>query len=206
MRSSSGMRFPLLLFALPLTKSFLLPSSLGRASDSFAATQLPCAHINLAPQLTTSNCILHAKNSGNHDGKESIEPGPLTVDILAIVVASQLIGLVDVLNDASFWENGGFSQPLPAVPATLDDFVQRTSSGCVCWILSTLLVSHDNWIEIPRLAKIIVAFVLLQFGLAFAVSKVMALSVDPLLLARDCYFVTIMITGFRYFYGKVSGV
>ena len=204
MRLSSGMQSLLLLFALPSTQPFLLPSSLGGANVPCTASHCGRARLNQAPLPTIS--ILHGKNSDNHDSEESIDPGLLTVDILAILVASQLIGLVDVLNDASFWENGGFAQPLPAVPATLGDFVQRTSSACVCWILSTVWGSNDDWIAMPRLTKVVVGFVLLQFGLALTVSQVMALSVDPLFLLRDCYFVTIMITGFRYFYGKVRGL
>lgn len=192
-----------LLLVVPLTQAFMLPSSPSRASQSFTTTQLPGAH---AYPALIHKAPLYARNSGDHDGKDSFDANLLTLDILAVVVASQLVGLVDVLNDASFWEKGGWAQPLPAVPATLGSFVQRVSSGSVCWIISSLWGSNDTWIAIPRLPKVVIGFVLLQFGLAFCVSHITALCVEPLYVARDCYFVTIVIVGFRYFYRWFNGV
>ena len=157
-----------LLLVLPFTQAFLPPSSLSRASPSFTTTQFSRDCVYPVPFTKA----LKARNSGDHDGKDSFDPSLLTVDILAVVVASQLIGLVDVLNYASFWDNGGFAQPLPAVPATLGSFVQRTSSGCVCWIVSNIWGSNDTWIAMPTSAKVVVGFVLLQFALAFAVSLI----------------------------------
>ena len=61
-------------------------------------------------------------------------------DFLAVILASQLIGLLDVVNNPEFTQNGGWLQPIPAVPSTLDDLVQRISSFAIMWAISSASV------------------------------------------------------------------
>jgi hypothetical protein len=69
-----------------------------------------------------------------------MDPGLWTSDFLAILLASQLIGLLDVVNSAEFIQNGGWFQPIPAVPSTLDDLVRRISSFAVLWAIASASV------------------------------------------------------------------
>jgi hypothetical protein len=167
------------------SKSFFLPSSLSKASESLVPNHARRHHV-----LPT--CLQAGKNNDD----DSFDANLLKGDIVAILVASQLIGLLDSLNDDLFWEHGGFAQPLPIVPHTLGTFVQRTSLGCVCWIIPSFVLS--NQATIPSSAKTIVVFVALQLGLTFAINN--GSSFELFVVLRDCYFVTIVVVGWRYFY------
>lgn len=87
---------------------------------------------------------LMSKRNNNDDEKSEIElvmdPGLWTTDFLALILASQLIGLLDVINSPEFTENGGWFQPIPAVPSTLDDLVQRISSFGISWAIASASV------------------------------------------------------------------
>ena len=139
------------------------------------------------------------------------DPLLLSVDVLAILLSCQLMGFVDVLNDPSFWKQGGFFQPIPAVPSTLGLFVQRASSMAVCWVSAGLV-----WLGFSREAyksdealvsstiKIYLTFVLLRFGLA-AIPAALgspdpAWSFDFVELGKQCYYPLLITVGFRYFY------
>jgi hypothetical protein len=71
------------------------------------------------------------------------QPGLLITDTLAIAIASQLMGLLDVLNDPIFWSKGGWFQPLPVIPSTLGILVERFATLTVTWIGVALLVSSS---------------------------------------------------------------
>ena len=182
-------------FLFRFSEGFLLPSSISRLST---VANSPAQRSVVYPVATS--CVLYGSKSNNNGDNGSFDANLLTGDIIAVVVACQLIGLIDVLNDATFWEKGGFAQSIPAVPSTLGTFVQRVSSGCVCWILSSFIGS--NAATIPSTAKVVFLFGLLQLGLAFAVSQTASVGFDPLLVARDCYFAAIVASGWRYFYAK----
>jgi hypothetical protein len=62
-----------------------------------------------------------------------IDPGLWISDFMALILASQLIGLLGVTNDPEFIQNGGWFQPIPAIPSTLDDLVQRISTFAILW-------------------------------------------------------------------------
>ncbi|MGK3739892.1 MAG: hypothetical protein ACI8RD_003861 [Bacillariaceae sp.] len=62
-----------------------------------------------------------------------IDPGLWITDFMALILASQLIGLLGVINNPEFIQNGGWFQPIPAIPSTLDDLVQRISTFAILW-------------------------------------------------------------------------
>ena len=76
----------------------------------------------------------------NNDNRILMDPGLWISDFFALIIASQLIGLLDVVNNPEFIENGGWFQPIPAVPSTLDDLIQRISSFGILWALSSASV------------------------------------------------------------------
>jgi hypothetical protein len=71
------------------------------------------------------------------------QPGLLIADTVAIAIASQLVGLLDVLNDPIFWSMGGWLQPVPVIPSTLGILVERFATLTVTWIGVALLLSSS---------------------------------------------------------------
>jgi hypothetical protein len=69
----------------------------------------------------------------------SLDPGLGVADLFAIILASQLIGLLDIVNNPEFIKQGGWMQPIPTVPSTLGTLLQRISSLAVSWIFSVFL-------------------------------------------------------------------
>ena len=67
------------------------------------------------------------------------QTGLVTADIFAIAIASQLMGLLDVLNDPTFYQNGGWFQSIPTVPTTFGTLIQRFSLLTITWIVCAIL-------------------------------------------------------------------
>lgn len=179
----------LLCLASCCSQAFVLPSPLSKCSSGTPAFHKP---------LPAHKTALYAHNNTD----VALDGGLLTGDLVAIVVACQLIGLIDVLTDDSFWANGGFAQPVPTMPTTLGMFVQRTSTGCICWILASLTGSNQS--SVSNVSKIAGAFALVQLGLAFGVSQAgISSNFDPFLVARDCYYAVILVAGWRYFASRI---
>jgi hypothetical protein len=77
-----------------------------------------------------------------------IDPILVYTDIFAILIACQLMGLLDVLNDSTFWMNGGWFQPIIIVStesSTLPIFLQRVASNTVCYVLITFIFVQENY-------------------------------------------------------------
>lgn len=185
----------LLCLASCCSQAFVLPSvPISPLSKCSSGTRV--LH-KFVPARETS---LFAHNSTSTD--DALDGGLLTGDLVAILVACQLIGLIDVLNDDSFWAKGGFAQPVPTMPTTLGTFVQRTSTGSICWIMASL--TGSNKASISSTSRIAGVFALLQLGLAFGISQTTsATNFDPYLVARDCYFIVILVAGWRYVSKKI---
>ena len=155
-----------------------------------------------------------------------LDPGLWASDFLALILASQLIGLLNILNSPEFVANGGWFQPIPAVPSTLDELVQRISSFGIAWAIAsasvvlfakmrtTAMTSEES--ETAIILKIniptVIVFGLLVFlgnGVAFGFQGADGLintdgnQVIPWLDAlRDCYYVGLSTSGLRFLYGR----
>lgn len=139
------------------------------------------------------------------------EPRILQGDIVTILMTAQLLGLVDVLSDATFWSNGGFMQPIPAIPSTLSTLVQRDSIMSIAWVLSGL---KNGGYVLSAVADDITAFksaltiwtdycsLLVLFGLGMGL--VTHTAVDGWDLLRQCWFTIVMLSGFRFLYGRYN--
>lgn len=70
----------------------------------------------------------------------------LVSDLLALAVAMQLLGLTNVLNDPTFWNQGGWLQPITpsGIAHTLPVVVQRFCLVGIAWF-SSALVSGQGW-------------------------------------------------------------
>ena len=75
----------------------------------------------------------------------SLDIGRISWDILALLVAFELEGLVDALNAPEFLANGGWLQaPPPMADSTLPTLVQRLSVNGVLWILMACVTGAVN--------------------------------------------------------------
>ena len=143
--------------------------------------------------------------------QERIEDSGLLVgDIFAIAISSQLIGLLDVLNDPEFVRSGGWLQPIPTVPSTLNVLVERISTLSLTWLLvalarkdsySSVSISTDN-AAIKKALRIVLDFTLLRFIFAFALAYVTHTDLDFGSIIRECYFTALFVPGFRFLYGR----
>jgi hypothetical protein len=79
-------------------------------------------------------------NNNNDNNNGSINYTILAADLVGIVLACQLLGLVDVLTDRSFWAQGGWFQPIPAIPASLSVLVGRISENALAVAACSLVV------------------------------------------------------------------
>jgi hypothetical protein len=143
-------------------------------------------------------------------------------DGFAIVLASQLIGLLDIVNSPDFVSQGGWFQPLPTVPTTLGVLVQRVASLGVSWIVAGTLVdqflgrkdNNSNKI-VPDASgiknsdwQVLIVFCSLRFlqgifqsSMNNDMSFLLGESNDYVLTGlRDCYFVGLFTLALRYLY------
>lgn len=186
--------------------------------------QLPfstSAFVNFSPRSvisTTSRTPLSRGTLLLANNATNIVPEPdsliqdsflLVGDIVSIALASQLLGLVDVLNDASFWERGGWFQPISPTESTstLPTLVQRDSMLTICWLLSALGCdsykfddSDNNDTILSTTVRIAVGFCALRLALGFAMSLASHDDFDAWESIRQCYFTIILVGSFRFLY------
>jgi hypothetical protein len=142
------------------------------------------------------------------------EPGLLIADLFAIAIASELMGLLDVVNDPIFYLKGGWTQPLPVVPSTLDVLVGRFSLLSVIWILVGIFrkdafvaesVETDK-MAIQKTLRIWLDFCLLRFAVAVAIGYANNhggdIQIEIVAALRQCYFVGLAIPAIRLLYGQ----
>jgi hypothetical protein len=131
----------------------------------------------------------------------------LAVDVVSIALASQLLGLADVLNDPTFWQQGGWFQPISPADSTstLPTLVQRDSILTICWVLSALGwkgYSDSDEAELDTSVRIGVSFIVLRLALGFALPLVGLADFDVWDSIRQCYFAIILVGSFRFIYSQ----
>ena len=159
-----------------------------------------------------------------NDKSPNNDPELLLADFFAIFLACQLMGLLDVVNDPSFEQAGGWLQPITAMPATLGILVQRVATLGILWIVSTTVTASSiSSISVGDGDKTDVAFLtarewqplavfaILRIGLEFASTTLLLSSSSSLevLLGstdwivtslRDAYFAALFIVSLRFLY------
>ena len=151
------------------------------------------------------------------DVRDSVDFRILFADLIAIAVACELMGLLDVLGDPAFWKNGGWLQSIPAAPSTLPVLVQRLSINSVLFVTASLGLNGYNNNNHQTSTKSSVLTTALQTSGVFAVVRIavgVALSAtmlsenstasfswDDVLVVevlRECYVVALATTAGRY--------
>ena len=139
------------------------------------------------------------------------DQGLLACDLFAILIASQLLGLLDVINDPEFSRNGGWLQPIPAMPSTLNALIEKTALLSLIWFpLSTIRIpsfttnpenaSDSNGLD--EALKTVTLFCVFRLGAAAAISSISSVDFDGFDVLRDCYLVGLATVSFRFLYSQ----
>jgi hypothetical protein len=143
------------------------------------------------------------------------DPSLIVVDLFAIAIACQLLGLLDAVNDPVWIAKGGWAQPLEA-PKTLGVLVQRFSTISVSWISVGLLLngyqtspSSSSPAEsqvsfFQHLFRIWACFVVVMLAVDVGFSEILFQRGEFHLtqIARQSYFVGLTIPAFRFLDGQ----
>lgn len=194
-----------------LTWMALLPGATPFATNPMNTPR--CMQWTASRRFERLPSCLHASNNNNNatsawDDKLNIdEPILVGVDVLAIFLSCQLMGLLDVLNDPSFWSNGGLLQPIPMIPATLDTLVQRTSAMSVSWIAAGILTGgYERKAVVGSFVatsgRLVAVYTVVRVVLALAAAS--GEGIDMFDLIRQCYYPLLLNSAFRYIYSKSS--
>ena len=201
---------------------FAINPAVSRFRDSsLSIHELSCNipnYFSAAMYIHTSN-PLHAKNEdADEESKNtnvdsdvpSMNPRLLLTDLLAVAIACQLMGLIDVLNDPVFWTNGGWLQPI-LVPESLPTLVQRFSINscvliCVAVVFPTSLSNSFRTTLLQSLSMF--SIVRIGLGLILLASHADTTGPDALNVIvesiRECYFVSVATTTGRFALNKLQ--
>jgi hypothetical protein len=156
-------------------------------------------------------------NSNRYDNDSNLYSSLLLPDAFAIILACQLMGLLDIVNDPQFTQAGGWFQPIPAMPSTLRVLMQRVALLSILWMVSTSIASsatsktvkeEDSLLTVNEWQPLAV------FGFLRVLERVISTawlsspnrlleSTDWLAISlRDVYFVALFILTLRFLYKK----
>lgn len=168
----------------------------------------------ILPTQKYHSTILQTKNRNNNNEDENDEDELkyflnnrlLRLDVLSIFISAQLLGLSDVLIDPSFWSNGGFFQPIPAVPSTLPTLVGRVCILSLSWILSCLKKRDNESLfqqnDIPSTLWTLADFSFFLVTLTFLMSSLQPPSIMD--IVRQIWFTTLVVGTFRYLFSRLN--
>jgi hypothetical protein len=167
------------------------------------------------------------REKGKHDDDDDndeqtttimlVDLGLLATDFIAIILASQLIGLLDIINDPEFIRDGGWLQPIPTVPSTLGNLVRRSVTLCVLWIIATVtrnglsqttesicetttqssFWTKQEWMLLAIFCVLRVA--VLGVGTSFEKSELYDLIMESF---RECYILGLFTFALRFLYNQ----
>jgi hypothetical protein len=126
-------------------------------------------------------------------------------DLFGIAVGAQLLGLQDVLSEASFWKDGGWFQPvtLGFGSSVLSELTQRFSVMSAVflgasWILGPPKVFPDNISILNFAIKIATTYGMIRFLLEFVSAIVLNEEVSLSQTLRETYMIGLATATTRY--------
>lgn len=132
----------------------------------------------------------------------------LVGDLLSIAIGTQLLGLVDVLNDLGFWANGGWLQPITIVSSTntLSLLMKRFCIVSFSWIICALagrgfseecVESQDMAVEttLKLLPLLLIALIVIEVTAAYSTGA----HIDAAEIGCLFYFAALALMAGRYF-------
>ena len=198
-----------MLFLLQMASAFVTPPmSVSRLVSYYFDTSHRHVPSIVAPKRQIT---LFLANNSTESLSESnsllIQDSRLLVgDVVSIALASQLLGLVDVLNDPSFWQQGGWFQPMSTTQSTLPVMVQRDSVLTICWLLSALGLKgyNDSETDTSTLVQTAVSFCVVRVALGLGMSVVGHTDLGLWDSIRQCYFTIMLVGSFRFLYSQYT--
>jgi hypothetical protein len=139
------------------------------------------------------------------------DQGILACDLFAILIASQLMGLLDVVNDPEFSRNGGWLQPIPALPSTLNALIEKIAALSLLWFplstirmpsFSTESADESGMNGLGEVLNTIALFCVFRLGAAVVISNISSVDFDVFSVLRDCYFIGLATVSFRFLYSQ----
>ena len=182
---------------------------------------LPSSPFRRMQQLSPIPICLGMKPDKNEDFFYVPETRILAGDICILLMACQLLGLADVLNQPEFWSNGGFIQPIGLGPpdpvtgeSTLVKLVQRDSIMSISWVLAALKNNGYDYAAIKdnRSAVKSTLLVFLDYcallglytlGMAYWMKEGRGIG-DVVEFLRQAWFTVLMMGGFRLTYSQFN--
>ena len=162
---------------------------------------------------TTSTGLFSQRN--NITNSESLEDlvtihTPLLIaDIFSIVLATQLLGLADTLNDPNFWDDGGWFQPVTMRSTYIfPTLIQRFSILAISWF--TAAFAKKGWTSDATTEPFKAALALVfPFVIVLGVLETLASFIlqgefppDLLEIIRMGYFTLILVLAGRFAFSK----
>ncbi|GKY97520.1 hypothetical protein MPSEU_000710200 [Mayamaea pseudoterrestris] len=133
----------------------------------------------------------------------------LLVDVGAVVLACQLLGLQDVLNDPNFWQNGGWFQA-PALPSTLPTLALRISQNSLSWIVASVIVkgfsfeTQSSTAAVMTACKIAAGFTVLRLLISLTATGMHLDDWDGVDVLQECYNVSLVGIATRYLFNRIT--
>ena len=140
------------------------------------------------------------------------EPRLLAVDLLAMLVTTQLLILTEIILQPSFWEGGGFNQAVSFSSfSSMGFFVRRDCLLSICWICSGVYNrGYDYAAFVNDLASVKLSLkIFLDFSSLLIIAKLILaglgrMPVDGFEILREAWIVVIVLTTFRFAYSRVN--
>ncbi len=172
--------------------------------------RLVTLYLRKANEEEESNSAIEEKEKEQERPVYVEDPRLLACDLLAILLACQLIGLSDVFLSSSFWNHGGFVQPVTVSSfSTLPILMKRDSLLSICWITSSLYnkaYSHSALTDDVSVVKSVFSIFTDFCSLMIISSLLMAISshamVDTFELLRELWFAVLVVGTLRFAYSR----
>lgn len=128
----------------------------------------------------------------------------LSLDVMSILVSNQLRGFNDVIEDPSFWADGGFTQPIfsPSAHNTLTTFVQRDCILTGLWLAVAYGYGAyaNEKISLKSVGYIVFTFCILRLLLDVSLSSFSVSSMDLMSTFKDLWYAIVIVLAFRFVY------
>ena len=140
------------------------------------------------------------------------EPRLLAFDLLALILTTQLLILTEILLQPSFWDSGGFNQPVTLSSfSSLGYFVRRDCLLSICWVVSAVYNRGYNYAafvndleSIKSSLRIFVDFSSLLIITKLILAGLERMPVDGLEIFREAWFVILVLASFRFVYSRAN--
>jgi hypothetical protein len=194
---------------MPQTLTVPPPSSVSAAGNLFF--QASIINRSHATKLKTKKEKEEQKND-LQDPFYIDEPRLLAVDLLAMLVTTQLLTLTEIMYEPSFWESGGFNQAISFSSfSSIGFFVRRDCLLSICWICSGVYNrGYDYAAFVNDLASVKSSLkIFLDFSSLLITAKLISaglarLPVDGVEILREAWLVIIVLAAFRFAYSRAN--